>query len=47
MSLAPPWRDQEKTRQAREWLAPIYGRFTEGSTRDLKEEMALLEELAT
>ncbi len=45
MSLAPAWRDQ---RQAREWLAPIYGWFTEGfDARDLKEAKALLEELAT
>ena len=37
MSLVLPWRDQEKTRKAGEWLAPIYRRFTEGfDTRDLK-----------
>ena len=37
----------EKTRQAHEWLAPIYGWFTEGfDTCDLKEAKALLEELA-
>ena len=33
---------------ARELLAPVYGRFTEGfDTRDLKEAKALLEELGT
>jgi len=32
--------------QARELLAPVYGRFTEGfDTRDLKEAKTLLEEL--
>ena len=47
MSLARLWRDQGKTEQARELLAPVYGWFTEGfDTRDLKEAKALLEELA-
>jgi predicted ATPase len=47
MSLARLWRDQDKVRQARELLAPVYGWFTEGfDTRDLKEARALLEELA-
>jgi predicted ATPase len=47
MSLARLWRDQGKTRQARELLAPVYDWFTEGfNTRDLKESKALLEELA-
>jgi predicted ATPase len=47
MSLARLWRDQAKTQQARELLAPIYGWFTEGfATRDLKEAKALLEELS-
>jgi len=27
------WRDQGKVQQARELLAPVYGWFTEGSTR--------------
>jgi class 3 adenylate cyclase/predicted ATPase len=46
-SLARLWRDQGKTQQARELLAPVYGWFTEGfDTRDLKEAKALLEELA-
>jgi predicted ATPase len=45
-SLARLWRDQGKVRQARELLAPVYGRFTEGfDTRDLKEAKALLNEL--
>ena len=48
MSLARLWRDQGKSRQARELLAPVYGWFTEGlDTRDLKEAKALLEELRT
>jgi len=46
VSLARLWRDQGKTHQARELLAPVYGWFTEGfDTRDLKEAKALLEEL--
>jgi len=46
MSTARLWRDQGKSQQARELLAPIYGRFTEGfDTRDLKEAKALLDEL--
>jgi predicted ATPase len=47
MSLARLWRDQGKAQQARELLAPVYDWFTEGfDTRDLKDAMALLEELA-
>ena len=43
MSLARLWRDQGKTQEARELLAPVYGWFTEGfDTRDLKEAKALL-----
>jgi hypothetical protein len=46
MSLARLWRSQNKSRQASELLAPIYGWFTEGfDTRDLKEAKALLAEL--
>jgi predicted ATPase len=46
-SMARLWRDQGKRTEARELLAPVYGWFTEGfDTRDLKEAMALLEELA-
>jgi predicted ATPase len=46
MSLARLWRDQGKVQQARDLLAPAYGRFTEGfDTLDLKEAKALLDEL--
>ena len=46
MSLARLWRDQGKTVEARELLAPVYGWFTEGfDTLDLKEAKALLEGL--
>ena len=46
MSMARLWRDQGKSQQARELLAPVYGWFTEGfDTRDLKEAKALLDEL--
>jgi hypothetical protein len=41
-SLARLWRDQGKSQQARELLAPVYGWFTEGfDTLDLKEAKAL------
>jgi predicted ATPase len=47
ISMARLWRDQEKTQQARELLAPVCGWFTEGfDTLDLKEAKTLLEELA-
>ena len=47
-SMARLWRDEGKSQQARELLAPIYGWFTEGfDTRDLKEAKVLLEELAS
>jgi predicted ATPase len=40
-------RDQGRTREARELLAPVYGWFTEGfATKDLREAKALLDELA-
>jgi hypothetical protein len=46
VSLARLWRDQGKTQQARELLAPVYEWFTEGfDTRDLKEAKALLDVL--
>jgi predicted ATPase len=46
MSMARLWRDQDKSQQARELLAPVYGWFTEGfDTLDLKEAKALLDEL--
>jgi hypothetical protein len=48
MSLARLWHSQGKPQQARELLAPIYGRFTEGfDTRDLKEAKVLLEDPTT
>ena len=47
MSLARLRRSQGKVQQARELLALVYGRFTEGfDTRDLKEAKELLGELA-
>ena len=33
MSMARLWRDQGKRNEARDLLAPIYGWFTEASTR--------------
>ena len=47
----PAWRRRGATKKRRgklaNWLAPIYGWFTEGfDTCDLKEAKALLEELA-
>jgi predicted ATPase len=46
ISLARLWCKQEKRREARDLLAPIYGWFTEGfDVADLKEAKALLEEL--
>jgi predicted ATPase len=48
MSMARLWRDQGKTQQARELLAPVYGWFTEGfDTRDLKEAKALLDAVSS
>jgi predicted ATPase len=47
MSMARLWRDQGKSQQARELLAPVYGWFIEGfDTLDLKQAKALLDELA-
>jgi predicted ATPase len=47
-SMALLWRDQGKPQQARELLAPVYDRFTEGfGTLDLKEAKALLNSLAS
>jgi predicted ATPase len=46
MSLARLRRDQGRHAEAREFLAPVYGWFTEGfGTPDLKEATALLDEL--
>jgi predicted ATPase len=48
MSMARLWRDQGKSQQARELLAPVYGWFTEGfDTLDLREAKALLAELTS
>ncbi len=45
--LASLWHSQDKTTEARDLLAPVYGWFTEGfDTPDLKEAKALLDELA-
>jgi hypothetical protein len=36
--MARLWRDQGKRQQARDFLAPVYGWFTEGfNTLDLKD----------
>ena len=48
MSMARVWRDQGKTHQARDLLAPIYAWFTEGfDTLDLRESKTLLDDLAS
>ena len=40
MSMARLWRDQGKRNEARDLVAPVYGRFTEGfDTLDLKEAL--------
>ena len=45
-SLARLWRDQNRTKAAREILAPVYDRFTEGfETTDLKAAKLLLDDL--
>jgi predicted ATPase len=45
--LARLWGEQNKRKEARELLAPVYGWFTEGfDTVDLREAQVLLEELA-
>jgi predicted ATPase len=46
-SLARLWRDQGKSTEAHDLLAPVYGWFTEGfKTPVLQEAKALLDELA-
>jgi predicted ATPase len=46
-SIARLWRDQGRSDEARELLAPVYEWFTEGfDTSDLKQAKALLAELA-
>lgn len=48
MSMARLWRDQGKRNEARDFLAPVYGWFTEGfDTLDLKRAKALLNELGS
>jgi predicted ATPase len=47
MSLSRLWQQQGKRAEARDFLAPTYGWFTEGfDTADLQEAKALLEALA-
>ena len=46
-SLARLWRNQARSSEARELLAPVYDRFTEGfDTADLKAAKALLDDLS-
>jgi predicted ATPase len=43
-SLAGLWRDKERTEEACELLAPVYGQFTEGfETTDLKAAKPLVD----
>jgi predicted ATPase len=45
MNLSRLWKRQSKRDEARQLLAEVYGRFTEGfDTAGLKEAKALLEE---
>jgi tetratricopeptide (TPR) repeat protein len=47
-SMARLWREQGRSDEARELLAPVYGWFTEGfDTSDLKEAQAMLGRLAS
>jgi predicted ATPase len=47
-SLARLWGEDGKRIEARDLLAPVYGRFTEGfDTPDLREAKALLDGLAS
>jgi predicted ATPase len=47
LGMAQLWRDQGKSQQAHDLLAPVYGWFTEGfGTLDLKNAKALLDQLA-
>ncbi len=47
ISLARLWQDQGKRAEARDLLAPIYSRFTEGfETADLQDAKTLLSELS-
>jgi predicted ATPase len=45
-SLARLWHNQSRSDEAREVLAPVYDRFTEGfDTADLKSAKSILEDL--
>jgi predicted ATPase len=45
--LARLWRSHARSKEARELLAPIYERFTEGfSTSDLKAAKSLIDDLS-
>jgi adenylate cyclase len=47
MSVSRLWKQQGKTKEARQMLAEIYGWFTEGfDTADLKAAKALLAQLS-
>ena len=47
LSLSRLWQQQDRSQEAHDLLAEIYGWFTEGfSTPDLVEARALLEELS-
>jgi predicted ATPase len=46
-SPARLWRDQARSKEARELLAPVYDRFTEGfATADLRAARSLIEEMS-
>jgi predicted ATPase len=46
-SLARLWRDQARDKEARDLLAPVYDRFTEGfATADLRAAKSLIEEMS-
>jgi predicted ATPase len=46
-SLARRWQSYTRSDEARELLAQIYGRFTEGfTTRDLKAAKSLIDDLS-
>ena len=46
-SLGRLWRDQARSKEAHQLLAPVYDRFTEGfATADLRAAKSLLEELS-
>ena len=46
-SLARLWRDQARSKEAYEILAPVYDRFTEGfATADLRVARSLIQEIS-